>query len=62
MFDGDPRHNELPIVVKTDTIGAIFKAKHALMGIPTSHVDTQYNFMEESIEECTIKIESFRSL
>jgi hypothetical protein len=36
---------ELPIVVKTDNIGALFMSQNASTGIHTCHVDTPYPFI-----------------
>jgi hypothetical protein len=47
----------LPIVVKTDKIGAIFMSGTALTGFCTHHVDTRYHFVREFIEDGFIKIE-----
>jgi hypothetical protein len=51
----------LPIVVKTDNIGAIFMSENALIGFRTWHVDTRYHFVREFIEDGFIKIEFVRS-
>jgi hypothetical protein len=45
----------LPIVVKTDNIGAIFISENASTGFLTQHVDTRCHFVREFIED--IKIE-----
>jgi hypothetical protein len=47
----------LPIVVKTDNIGAIFMSENASIGFRTRHVDTRYHFVREFIEDGFIKIE-----
>ena len=52
----------LPIVVKTDKIGAIFISENALTGFRTRHVDTRYHFVREFIKDGFIKIEFFRSV
>jgi hypothetical protein len=36
---------ELPIVMKTDNIGAMLMAQNVLMGIRTHHVNTRYHFI-----------------
>jgi hypothetical protein len=41
----------LPIVVKTDNIGAIFMSKNALTGFFIWHMDTRYHFIREFIED-----------
>ena len=52
----------LPIVVKTDNIGAIFMSENALTGFRTRHVDTRYHFVREFIEDGFIKIDFVRSV
>jgi hypothetical protein len=52
----------LPIVVKTDNIGAIFMSENALTGFRTQHVDIRYHFVQEIIEDGFIKIEFIRSV
>jgi hypothetical protein len=52
----------LPIVVKTDDIGAIFMSKNGSTGFRTRHVDTRYHFAREFIEDGFIKIEFVRSV
>jgi hypothetical protein len=52
----------LPIVVKTDIIGAIFMSENALTGFRTQHVDIRYHFVREFIEDGFIKIEFVRSV
>jgi hypothetical protein len=51
----------LPIVVKTDNIGAIFMSENTLTGFRTRHVDTRYHFVREFIKDGFIKIEFIRS-
>jgi hypothetical protein len=51
----------LPILVKTDNIGAIFMSENASTGFCTWHVDIRYHFVRELIEDCFIKIELVRS-
>jgi hypothetical protein len=48
---------ELPIVVKTDNIGALFISQNASTGVRTRHVDTRYHFIRENVEDGIIKIE-----
>jgi hypothetical protein len=52
----------LPIVVKTDNIGAICMSENASTGFRTRHVDTRYHFVREFIEDGFIKIEFVRSV
>jgi hypothetical protein len=52
----------LPIVVKTDNIAAIFMSENASTGFRTRHVDTRYHFVREFIEDGFIKIEFVRSV
>ena len=41
----------LPIVLRTDNIGAIFMAENASSGVQTKHIDTRYHFIPERIED-----------
>jgi hypothetical protein len=52
----------LPIIIKTDNIGAIFMAKNSSTGVRTRHVDTRYHFIREFIEEDFTKVEFVRSV
>ena len=52
---------QLPIVVKTDNIGAIFMSQNASTGVRTRHIDTRYHFIREIIDDGLIKIEFVRS-
>jgi hypothetical protein len=52
----------LPIVVKTDNIGAIFISENALTGFCTRQVDIRYHIVREFIEDGFIKIEFVRSV
>jgi hypothetical protein len=52
---------ELPIVVETDNIGALFMSQNALTGVRTRHVDTRYHFIRENVEDGIIKIEFVKS-
>jgi hypothetical protein len=52
----------LPIIIKTDNIGAIFMAENLSTGVRTRHVDTRYHFIREFIEDSFIKVEFFRSV
>jgi hypothetical protein len=47
----------LPIIVKTDNVGAIFMAQNSSSSVRTRHVDTWYHFVRENLEEGIIKIE-----
>jgi hypothetical protein len=53
--------NNIPIVVKTDNIGAIFMSENAVTGFLTQHVDTRYHFVREFIEDGFIEIKLVRS-
>jgi hypothetical protein len=53
---------DLPIVVKTDNIGALFMSQNSLTGVRTRHVDTRYHVMRENIEDGIIKMEFVKSL
>jgi hypothetical protein len=48
----------LPIVVKTDNIGAIFMSENAATGFRTRHVDTRYHFVREFIKMALLKSSS----
>jgi hypothetical protein len=52
----------LPIVVKTDSIGVIFMSENALTGFCTWHMDTRYHFVQGFIEDDFIKIKFVRSV
>jgi hypothetical protein len=52
---------ELPIVMKTDNIGAIFMAQNAWTGVRTRHVDTRYHFIRESVEKGNFKVKYVKS-
>jgi hypothetical protein len=52
----------LPIVVKTDNIGAIFMSEYASTGFYTWHVDTSFHFVREFIEDGFMKIKFVRSI
>jgi hypothetical protein len=41
----------LPIIIKTNNIGAIFMAENSSTGVRTRHVDTRYHFICEFIED-----------
>jgi hypothetical protein len=46
---------ELPIIVKTDNIGAMFMAQNASSSVRTRHVDTRYHYIRENVEDGIIK-------
>jgi hypothetical protein len=46
----------LPIIIKTDNIGAVFMAENSSTGVRTRHVDTRYNFIREFIEDELLKL------
>jgi hypothetical protein len=50
---------ELPIIVKTDNVGAMFMEKNS---VRTRHIDTQYHFVRENIDDGIIKIEFIKSV
>jgi hypothetical protein len=47
---------KLPIIVRTDSIGAIFMAGNASTGVLTRHIDTCYHFIREHLKDGFIKI------
>jgi hypothetical protein len=51
----------LPIIIKTDNISAIFMDENSLTGVRIRHVDTRYHCIREFIEDGFIKIEFVRS-
>jgi hypothetical protein len=53
---------DLPILVKTDNVGAMFMAHNASSGVRPPHVDTWYHFVRENLEDGIIKIESVKSV
>jgi hypothetical protein len=53
---------KLPIVVKTDNIGAMFTAQNSSSGVRTRHVDTRYHFARENLDDGIIKIEFVKSV
>jgi hypothetical protein len=46
----------LPIMVKTDSVGAMFMAQNALSGLRTRHIDTLYHYVRENLENGIINI------
>jgi hypothetical protein len=53
---------DLPIVVKTDKIGALFMTQNASTRVRTRNVDTRYHFIRENIEDGIVKVEFVRSV
>ena len=55
---------DLPIIVKTDNIGAMFMAQNVSSGIRTCHVDTRYHNIRirENMEDRIIKIVYVKSI
>jgi hypothetical protein len=53
---------ELPIIVKTDNVGAMFMAQNSFSGVRTRHVDTRYHFVRVNLDEGIIKIEFIKSV
>jgi hypothetical protein len=53
---------ELPIIVKTDNVGAMFMAQNSSSGVRTWHVDTRYHFVRENLDDGIIKIEFNKSV
>jgi hypothetical protein len=52
----------LPIIVKTDNVGAMFMAQNSSSGVRTRHVITRYHFVQENLDDGIIKIEFIRSV
>jgi hypothetical protein len=48
---------EMPIIVKTDNVGAMFMAQNSSSGVRTQHVNTRYHFVREKLDDGIIKIE-----
>jgi hypothetical protein len=42
---------ELPIVVTTDNVSALFMSKNSLTGVRSMHLDTRNHFIRESVED-----------
>jgi hypothetical protein len=53
---------ELPIIVKTDNVGAMFIAQNSSSGVRTRHVDTCYHFVRDYLDDGIIKIEFIKSV
>jgi hypothetical protein len=47
---------ELPIIVRVDTIGAIFMGENPSSGVRTRHIDTWYHFIRDHVENGFIKL------
>jgi hypothetical protein len=56
LLQNIPFDVELPIVVKTDNIDALFMLQNASTGARTQHVYTPNHFIEENVEDGIIKI------
>ena len=52
---------ELPIVVKTDNVGALFMSQNSSTGVRSRHVDTRYHFIRENVEDGIVRVEFVRS-
>jgi hypothetical protein len=53
---------ELPIIVITDNVGAMFMAQNSSSDVRTRHVDTRYHFVRENLDDRIIKIEFIKSV
>jgi hypothetical protein len=53
---------KLPIIVKTEDFGAMFMAQNSSSGVRTRHVDTQYHFFRENLDDGITKIEFIKHL
>jgi hypothetical protein len=53
---------ELPIIVKTDNVGAMLMAQNSSSGVRTRHVDTRYHFVRENLDDRIIKIDFIESV
>jgi hypothetical protein len=53
---------ELPILVKTDNVGAMFMVQNSSSSVRTRHSDTRYHFVQENLEEGIIKIKFVKSV
>ena len=51
----------LPIVVKTDNIGALFMSQNSSTGVRSQHVDTRYHFIRENVDDGIVKVEFVKS-
>jgi hypothetical protein len=53
---------KLPILVKTENVGAMFMAQNGSSGVRTRRVDNRFHFVRENLEEGIIKIEFVKSV
>jgi hypothetical protein len=53
---------KLPIILKTDNVGAMFMAQNSSSGVRTRHVNTRYQFVREYLDDGIIKIEFIKSV
>jgi hypothetical protein len=51
----------LPIVVKTDNIGALFMSQNSSTGVRSRHVDNRYHFFRENVDDGIVKVEFVKS-
>jgi hypothetical protein len=42
---------KLPIIIKTDNVGAMFMAQNSSSGVRTQHADTRYHFVRENPDD-----------
>jgi hypothetical protein len=52
----------LPIIVNTDNVGAMFMVPNAPSSVRTCHIDTWYPIVTENLEEGSVKIEWVKSV
>jgi hypothetical protein len=52
---------ELPIVVRTDNVGALFLSQNSSTGVCSRHVDTRHHFIRENLEDGIIRVEFVKS-
>jgi hypothetical protein len=52
----------LPVIAKTDIIGAMFRAQNSSSGVRTRHGDTRYHYIRENVEDGIIKIAFVKSM
>jgi hypothetical protein len=52
---------KLPIIVKTDNVGAMFMTQNSSSGVRTRHVNTRYHYVRENLDDGIIKIEFIKS-
>jgi hypothetical protein len=51
----------LPIVVKTDNIGALFMSQNSSTGVRSRHVNTRSHFIRENVDDGIVKVEFVKS-